>query len=720
MKSLGRPRRPWDRTPVGDREYFELLGPGLVSVLPARRPNDSGRGGWQPPTGGAWLHVGTDSKVLAFSGKAEVGQGTRIALTTVVARDLRVPVSDVEVVMGDTDLCPWDMGTFGSRSMPDAAPALGAAAVGAREALLEIGAGRFGIPRNGLEARDGAVRVLGDPRHLSYGELVSDGDRVIVASPIPSWAPVAAAPAGAPALPNIAEEIVTGRRLFGSDLVRPGLLCGAILHPPTYGARLVSVDLEPTQRMPGVTAVRDGDFVGVVAPTLKAARNALAAVRAQWEGPPQPREPEIEAYLRAHPLEGDFWDQEERATGDVDRAMRESTVALERTYRTAYIAHVPLETRSALAQWEGPRLTVWVGTQTPFRARDAIAEALGLRVEDVRVIVPPTGSGFGGKHGGDLAIPAARLARAAGQPVRVSFSREEEFRYAYFRPMSVIDVRLAADPRGRLRAWSFHNVNGGSAALIPPYRVANEKIDNELSRSPLPQGSYRALAATANNFARETAIDEFARVLEADPVEVRRTNLGDDRLRTVLDRAVETADWLGWQRRPGYGHGVAVGLEKDSRVATVAEIRVTAARHLRVDRLVTAFEAGAIVQPDNLRSQVEGAMVMGIGGALFEAIRFDQGFVHNARLAQYRVPRFSDLPRLEVELIDRPDLPPSGAGETPMIAVAPAIGNAIFDATGQRLRSLPLAPDGVIPVERPLGREPRGPSEGGPAVASDR
>ncbi len=697
MKDLARPRRPWDRTPVADREYFDILGPGLVAVLPGRRPDDSAAGGWRPPTGGAWLHIDPQGNVLAFTGKAEVGQGTRAALTTVVSNELGVPADRVSVIMGDTDLCPWDMGTFGSRSMPDAAPALGVVAEGALAALLGIAAERSGKAASDLSVVDGEIRIRGESRTFGFGDLVRGGQRVVTVAPRDSWVPSRVTSRGRRASTAVGVDAVTGRRIFGSDLRRPGLRFGALLHPPSYGARLVSVDASAAQALPDVTIVRDGDFVGVVALTHRQARAAVASIRTEWDPSDQPDEGTIEAYLRSHPMEGDFWDQEEEAAGDAESAFRRASVSITKTYRTAYIAHVPLETRSAMAEWDGPRLTIWVGTQTPFRARDAIAEALGLKPEAVRVIVPSTGAGFGGKHGGELGVAAARLSRAVHAPVRLSYTREEEFRFAYFRPMSVIDVGAAADASGRLLAWTFHNINGGSAALSAPYRVADRKIDNELSRSPLPQGSYRALAATANNFARETAIDEIATAVGVNPLPFRRTNLEDERLRAVLERAVALAGWERWKPSSGRGHGLAVGLEKDSRVATIAEVSVTDERRVRVDRLVTAFEAGAIVNPENLRSQVEGATTMGLGGALFEAVRFERGTMTNAHLAEYRVPRFSDLPELLVELIDRPDLPPSGAGETPMIAVAPAIGNAIFDATGVRIRTLPLVPDGRIP-----------------------
>jgi isoquinoline 1-oxidoreductase len=478
------------------------------------------------------------------------------------------------------------------------------------------------------------------------------------------------------------------------------MLYGKVLFAPTYGAKLRRVDLSRAEAMPGVVAIHDGDFVAVAAPDLPTVHAALKAVHAEWDFTPQPSEKEIVAYLRQHPTEGeDLWDMIHHEAGDVDAALASAPISFHETYTTAYIAHVPMETHAVLASWEGERLTVWMGTQTPFRARDALSDALDLAPSNVRVIVPPTGSGFGGKHAAELAVGAARLARVARRPVRIVYTREEEFTQAYLRPMAVIDIRSGAEPDGRLTAWEFHDLNAGSAAARIPYAVAHQRIDNQPTLSPLPQGSYRALAATANNFARESHMDELAARVGADPVEYRLRHLADDRLAAVL-RAV--ADRAGWASHPGsagrgHGRGIAVGLEKGGRVATFAEIRVHEDRHIEVVRIVTGFECGAIVHPTNLRGQVEGGTIMALGGALFEAIHFENGRISNPRLSEYRVPRFHDVPPIEVILLDRRDLPSQGAGETPLIAVAPALANAIYDATGHRIRSLPLVPDGTVP-----------------------
>ena len=697
---------PFDLLPPTERDYFERFGNGLVVVLPAQRPGPSewGRGG--PPHGGAWIHVGQDGKARAFTGKVEVGQGTRTALTLLVAEELHLPLSSVELTMGDTDVCPWDMGTFGSRSMPDAAQHLRMTGAAARAVLVEIAAAKLGIAQGGVELSDGKARAKGARGSLSigYGDLVKSLRRLEMVPPSTQPIPPSDWSLAGHAVPDIgSQEVVTGARQYTSDLHPPGMLYGKVLFAPSYGSKLLRVDLSHAQALPGVTAVHEGDFVGVAAPDLPTAQAAVNAIRADWETTPQPSEKEIVDYLRQHPAEGeDFWDVLHHEAGNVAAALASAPISLHATYTTAYIAHVPLETHAVLATWEGDRLTVAMGSQTPFRARDTLSDALGLHESSVRITVPPTGSGFGGKHAGELAAGAARLAKAAGHPVRIVYSREEEFTQAYLRPMSVIDIRSGTEKDGGLTAWEFHNLNGGSAAARIPYRVANQKIDNQPTDSPLAQGPYRALAATANNFARESHMDELAARVEVDPVEYRLRHLADDRLVAVLRAVAERAGWVQrpspvTRRSEGRGQGIAVGLEKGGRVATFAEVQVGTDRRLKIVRIVTGLECGAIVHPANLRSQVAGGTVMALGGALFEAIHFENGRILNPRLSEYPVPRFHDVPPIDVVLLDRRDLPSQGAGETPLIAVAPAIANAIYDATGQRLRSLPLVPDGTVP-----------------------
>jgi nicotinate dehydrogenase subunit B len=709
-------RRPWDLTKPDERDYFGQLGDGLVVVLPpeeGERVND-GEGAWSTE-GGAWLHVGTDGRVTAFTGKVDVGQDNRTAIAMLVAEETGAPLDAVELVMGDTDVCPFDIGTFGSRSMVDAGGILRAAAATARRWLLDRAASRWEVDAGELEIHGGIVESRDRGRSARFGELVA-GERhlAFAEGDAATVDPRRWRTAGRVAARVAVADIVAASTRYTSDLTRPGMLHGRILRPPTVGATLGSVDLSRAEAMAGVEAVHDGSFVGVAAPDPILADAALAAIDAEWLETPQPSEMDLADHLRTHPVEEQGWEGAYRhETGDVDAAFRSASLRLDATYTTAYIAHVPLECRVALAEWEAwegrddadgggsdgeGRVTIWTGTQRPFGVREEVAEALGISEERVRIVVAPTGGGYGGKHLGEAAIEAARLARAARRPVKVRWSRREEFNWAYFRPAAVIDVRGALDAGGRLAAWEFRNVNSGPAAIATPYAVPNQRIEYQPAASPFRQGSYRALAATANNFARESHMDELAHRAGVDPLAFRLGHLDDGRLSAVLRSAAERAGWPGRQESGRTGLGIACAIEKGGRVATSADVRIEPDGGVRLTRIVTAFECGAIVDPDNLRNQIEGATVMGIGGARFEAIHFESGRITNGSMSAYRVPRFSDVPPIEVILLDRPDEPPAGAGETPIIAVAPAIANAIFAATGRRIRSMPLLPDDWTPA----------------------
>lgn len=652
---------------------------------------------------GEWLHIAQDGRVTAFTGKVEVGQGSRTSLSRIVADELRVPIDTVRLVMGDTGATPYDAGTFGSRTTATMGPQLRAVAAIAREALIRRAAGRWQVDPATVAAEQGAVRHSPSGRTLTYGSL-ADAD--LFAIPIDDdaatttrgpWNLSAVVP------PKIdGRAIVTGEHRYTPDLSRPGMLHGKVLRPPRLNATLLRVDDAAARRLPGVTVVRDGAFVGVVAPSAGVAARGLASLRAEWQYPDADTvdSSTIADYLRSHPDEPTPNGRPSAQTyeaGNVEQAWTEAALGCAATYTTAFIAHAPLEPRAALAVWDGDSVTVWTGTQRPFGVRGQLAADLGVPEARVRVIVPDTGSAYGGKHTGEAALEAARLARAVGSPVKVVWTREEEFSHAYFRPAAVIDVRSAVATDGQLLGWEMHNYNAGPGAIRTPYDAPNQRIAYHPVRSPLRQGSYRALAATANIFARETNMDELAHALKQDPLAFRLHNLSDARLRAVLTAATECFGWTRQQAGRPHGIGLACGTEKGGYVACCAEViadRTSGA--VRVLRVVEAYECGTIVHAANLRHQIEGAVVQGLGGALFERIEFAEGRVLNPRFSRYRVPRFADLPVIETVLLDRPDLPPAGAGETPIVAIAPAIGNAIFAATGIRLRSLPLLPAGVL------------------------
>ncbi len=607
---------------VDRREFFLTLGAGLLVTVFVEEAGAQATA--------ARLHVGDDGIVTVFSGKVEEGQGARTEIAMAAAEELGVPLDKVRVQLADTDRTPNDGITAGSRTTPGTIPAVRQAAAAAR----------------------GALKNPSEWKLLGTGHWRTD-----------------------------ARDIVTGAHQYPSDVVREGMLYGAVLRPPSYGATLEAVDLDAAKKLEGVTAVKDGDFAGCTAKTSYAARKAVEAMAAtaRWKTAPQPSSATLFTDLRA------------KARQKVEPLAGKTHAA---EFHTAYVQHAPMEPRAAVAEWQDGKLTVWTGTSNPFSVRDALAQAFRLRTEQARVIVPDFGGGFGGKHTGEAAIEAARLAREAGKPVKVRWTRAEEFLWAYFRPAALIDI-AATLKGGAIEAWQFTNYNSGGAALQTPYRIARKQEQYVPCDAPLRQGSYRALASTANNFAREAFMDELAAAAGKDPLEFRLAHLDNERIRAVLMAATER---FGWARRrkekraANRGIGLACGTEKNSVVAACVEVELEPKSGVpRLLEIVEAFECGALLNPANTRSQAEGCILMGLGAALREEIEFEQGRLKNGRFSGYKVTRLHDVPpKLEVLLLDRRNQPSAGAGETPIIAVAPAMANAMFDATGKRVRSMPL------------------------------
>ena len=708
---------PMHNFELARRDFFKLLGAGIAVFVAAKSslaqetatPPKGFRMQEMPKEISAWLHIGEDGTVTTFTGKAEMGQNIRTSLTQSVADELRVPFESVRLVMADTAQTPFDIGTVGSRTTPTMAPQLRSAASAARDILVGIAAKEWNVPREGLIAKDAKVTDPASGRSLRYAELARGK---ALAQSLPAEDPVtppAEWTVAGKSLPKVdGRAFVTGKHQYAPDVRPEGLLYGKILRPPSFGATLTSYDDSSTKPMSGVVVVRDGDFVAAAAPTEREARKALEAIRVEWKEVPQISDRELFAHLKQTAKnksgeensrtsgEGRPGDRNLRKSGSIEEGLKQAAHQVEATYTVAFIAHAPLEPRAAVAEWSNGKVTVWTGSQRPFAVRSEVANAMHVPDSDVRVIVPDTGAAYGGKHTGEVAVEAARLAKAAGKPVRVFWTREEEFTWAYFRPAGVIEVKSGIASDGTLTAWEFHNYNSGSSAMDTPYAVANRHVEFHAADCPLRSGSYRGLAATANHFARETHMDASAHAAQMEPFEFRMKNASDLRLRAVLEGAAKAFGWPRKKAQEGQGFGIAAGFEKGSYVATCAEVAVDrGSGAVRVVRVVEAFECGAIVNPDGLKNQVVGAVIQGLGGALFEAISFENGRIKNPHFAQYRVPRFRDVPEIEAVLIDRKDIPSAGAGETPIMGIAPAIGNAIFDATGTRLNSLPVAPNGV-------------------------
>lgn len=569
-----------------------------------------------------------------YTGKIDMGQGLRTLLAQAAAEELGVAVSAIRVVMGDTARVPDDGGTWASLTTPQTVPAVRAGAASYRG----------GTPRAPAE-----WKVLGQ------------------------------------SIPNtLGRGIVTGAQIYAGDVRRQDALEGVVVRPAALRARLENARTEAASKLAGVTVVREGDFLGVAAATEREARRAAALIQAEWRNDPDPPIDQLAAEWKqkaVRPTE-DFNTRYPPLVrrGDVEAALSGGLHRLETTYWTPFIAHAALETRSAIAEWQEDRLTIHCGKQAPFAVRAEVAKALDIPEERVRIVSHMPGGGFGGKQRADVEIEAARLARAAGRAVRVHWSRAEEFRWSYARPAALIEIETAASEQGRITAWRHRNYNAGAPGLPPPYAIANQS--NEFWRTPAPyrQGSYRALASTANNFARESHIDERAAGFQRDPVGYRLAHIEDARLREVLERGAARFKWPG----AGKACGVACTIEKDGRLAIFAELAQDGAR-FRILRMLMVADFGAALNPSNLKNQMMGGMIQGLGGALFE-----EWTPATRSLRQYRLPRFSDVPPIDLELIDRREIPSAGAGEAPIVLVAPALANALYALTGERKRALPL------------------------------
>jgi CO/xanthine dehydrogenase Mo-binding subunit len=673
----------------GFLQALAAMGGGLLVVAtlpdPLAQESGQGRGGGAVPGDlASWLHIDGTGHVTVYTGKVEIGQNIRTSLTQTVADELRTPLASISLVMADTALTPFDQGTFGSRTTPTMAPQLAKVAAAARQILIDQAAARWQTDRSTLDAKDGRIAAR-DGRSLSYGEIANGQALTGLVDAGPAqmardqWVE-----RGKPAHKVDGRAFVTGQHAYTPDIVRPNMLFGRVIRPVAVAATPRTVDDTKAKAIAGVTVVRDGNFIGVVAPHERAAKAAAAAMIVEWDRVAgQPSSDTIYDHLKKTMRTGEGGNG--RVTGDVARARTGAAHVVEASYHIPYIAHVPLEPRSAVAEWADGKVTVWCGTQRPFGVRSEVAQAFHLSEDQVRVIVPDMGSAYGGKHTGEHAIEAARLAKAAGRPVKIVYTRAEEFMWGYLRPVGVIDVRASVDAQGRLSSWEFHNYNSGTAGLQTPYVVPNQHVQFYATDSPFRQGSYRGLAATANNYVREMHMDALARAAGVDAVAFRLAHIDDDRLRAVLTKAAEKSGWPK-PSAPGRALGIACGVEKGSYIATAAELSKTP-DGFRVERLTVVYECGAIVNPDGLRNQTEGAIVQGLGGALFEAIEFADGQLSNGTMAEYRVPRFKDVPPIEIVLLDRRDLPSAGAGETPIICVAPAIGSAArtFGAVAPKL-----------------------------------
>ena len=659
----------------------------------------------------AYLTVDADGRVTVFSGKIEMGQGVMTSQAQMVAEELGVAVTTIDMVLGDTARCPVDMGTFGSLTTRMFGPVLRAAAAEARLTLLTLAARRLRAPIGQLQVADGLVSVMGDPtRKVSYATLANGAAiaRVVAAKPAlrqPDEFLVMGR--SSPRLDG--HEKVTGAALYAADLREPGMVYARLLRPAVHGATLRHVDTAAARALPGVTVVHAGDLVAALHGDPEAADAALGKMTAQWNPPPDVSlrglDPEtIFAHLvaQAAPL------QTISQRGDVQAQARTAKVHFSSTFQKGYVAHAAMEPHAALARVGNGKATVWASTQTPFPTRDRIAAVLGMDSQDVRVITPLLGGGFGGKSADQQALEAAQLARIAGVPVQVSWTRSEEFFADTFDPASVVRIDSGLAPGGKISYFDYTVYSAGDRGAAPYYDIPDSRFRSTGSTShgnasatptlhPFGVGAWRGPGANMNCFAIESQIDIMATAAGQDPLAFRLQNLSDARMRRVLQAAADAFGWTPAVAPSRAGCGVACCIDAGTYVATMAEVRVDAASgQIRVIRVVCALDMGVVVNPQGARMQAEGAITMGLGYSLSEELRFQDGAVLDRNFDTYHIPRFSSVPSIQVVLVPNDTLAPQGAGEPPIVTTGAALANAAFDATGARLFRLPMSPPRVL------------------------
>jgi isoquinoline 1-oxidoreductase len=679
------------------RDFLAL--PGLFVFFPLEAESQGPARQGYPSDFNAYLRIGAEGRVTCLVGKVELGQGSKTALAQLLAEELDVALDSVDMVMGDTDVCPWDMGTFGSLSIRQFGPVLRAAGAEARAVLLEMAAERLGAPAGRLQVKAG---VVSDPssqgKRVSYAQLV-EGKRIerhvgkASVKPVKAYTVVGQSPRRKDAI-----EKVTGKARYAGDMAIPGTLHARILRPPAHGATLKDIDTSAAEKVVGVRLVRDGDMVAVLHERPDLADKALGLIKAQFVRP----QPGVDdKTIFDHLLKTAPPPRVVGQSGILAEGEKLAATIVDETYLNSYVAHATMETHSAVAMIENGKATVWASTQTPFPVKQQVAQALGFTPENVRVVTPYVGGGFGGKSASRQAIEAARLAKLTGKPVQVVFDRAEEFFYDTFRPAAVVKIRAGLTGAGKMVLWDYAVYCAGDREAQQFYDIPHQRTLSSGGWSggstpglhPFGIGPWRAPSVNTNTFARESHIDILANKVGVDPLEFRLSHLSDKRMRRVLEAAAKQFGWKAGRTPSGRGVGVSCAIYMGTYIATMAQVAVDKSTgRVQVQRVVCAQDEGVIVNPDGSRQQIEGSIMMGLGYALTEEVRFKDGEVLDRNFDTYEIPRFSWLPKIETILVENPEVPASGCGEPPIVNMGAVIANAIYDAVGARLRQLPMTP----------------------------
>lgn len=682
-----------------------------------------------------WLRINRDGTVSVFPGKVEIGQGILTALAQIVAEELDVALERIRLAPTDTSYSPDEGMTSGSQSITDGGTALRYAAAEARDLLLQRAAAKLGVSIEQLTVADAVVEARTGGR-VSYWDLATDDLLAREATgeirPKPASAHTII---GTSAPRRDIPAKVTGAPVYVHDLDLPGMLHGRIARPPSYEARLASLDQAEIRSLPGVvTVVRDGSFLGVVAEREEQAIRALTRLKriARWDERAALPDTTDPRFLLREPTEDETISEKRD-----DEAKARLGKVLEAEYTKPYIAHASIGPSCAVARHDGGRYTVWTHSQGVFPLRRDLAQVLGVAQEQI-VAIHMDGAGCYGHNGADdAALDAALLARSVpGRPVRVQWTREDEFTWEPFGPAMVVRLRGGLDADGHIVDWqediwsNSHSTRpsglgginlmaawhlaqpfqpapprnpplpgGGSHRnAIPLYDFPNQRITNRLiKRMPVRVSALRALGATANIFAIESFMDELAEAAGADPVEFRLRHLQDPRARAVVEMAAAKSGWRKGEKGDGSrGRGMGFARYKNGAIYVAVVVEVEVGREVAVRRAWAAIDAGLVINPDGIINQTEGGIIQAVSWALKEGVRYDRNRILTTNWDEYPILTFEEAPEVAVTIINRPELPPLGAGEGTQGPTAAAIANAIHNAMGVRLRDMPFTRERVM------------------------
>jgi nicotinate dehydrogenase subunit B len=687
------------------REFIKLLGPGLYFFFAINdrlfAQQSRGMAGGYPEDFNAYLRIAEDGKVTCFTGKVELGQGIIAALAQMLAEELEVSYSSVQMVMGDTGLCPWDGGTNGSRSIKYFGPALRAAGAEAREILIQMAAEHLHLPLERLIAKNGKVSDKSDPEtRVEYGFLAKGKtiERHLEKKPsLKSPADFAVCGKSLPRADFL--EKVTGKAKFAGDIRLPKMQYGRVFRPPAHGAKLIRVDVSAAKEDKDAVVIQDGDFIAVVHPFPDMAEKALSRIKAEYELPAiKIDDRNIHDYIVNTAARDNVIEEK----GDLPLGQKLAALKFEESYLTPYVAHAAIETHSAVADVGKDSATIWIGTQRPFGANEEIARTIGMTADKVRVITPYVGGGFGGKSQIGQAVQAARLSRMTGIPIQVIWTREEEFFYDTFQPAAVVKINSGLDESNRIVFWDYRVFFAGERSSQNIYSVPHMRTVFRGTGfggggpHPFGTGAWRGPGSNTNVFARESQIDIMAAKAGMDPLEFRLKNLADARMIRVVRAAAEKFGWKAAKSPSGRGCGMVCLDYLGTYVAAMAQIRLNReSGRIQVERIVHAQDMGPVINPEGARMQIEGGITMGLGYCLSEEIHFSGAEIKDLNFGSYEISRFSWVPKIEVVLVENLEIAPSGCGEPPIVGMGALLANALYDATGVRIQHLPMTPQKV-------------------------